>query len=338
MIQADISLKSFNTFGVEAQARYFAEVFTLKQLKSVLDWYRAQSNCPLLPLGGGSNVLFTKNWPGLVLKLNLKEKTLVQELDEVYLVKAGAGENWHEFVRYTLDHGYFGLENLSLIPGSVGAAPLQNIGAYGVEIKDRLWELEALNIASGILKIFTAEECEFGYRDSVFKQSEKGKWVIVSVTFKLLKTPELKIDYGTIQSVLTAHKISEPTPKQVSQAITAIRQAKLPDPNQLGNAGSFFKNPIISNVHLQSLLKDFPDLPHYAVAENQVKIPAAWLIETAGWKGKNVGTYGVHKDQALVLVNYGGAKGSEIWQLAEDIRASVLEKFSITLTPEVNLI
>ena len=338
MIQENVSLKPYNTFGVEASARYFAEANTAEDLAGILDWYRLHSEFPLLILGGGSNLLFTKNWPGLALKLNLKGITLEKAVGDAVLVKAGAGENWHEFVLETLKNGWYGLENLSLIPGNVGASPLQNIGAYGVEIKDVLASLEALNIKTGAIKTFTAAECAFGYRDSVFKQAEKGKWIIVSVTYKLSTKANVKVEYGTIQTVLAAHGIKTPTPTQVSQAVTAIRQAKLPDPKALGSAGSFFKNPVVDSVVLENLKADFPEVPHYQVSANQYKIPAGWLIETAGWKGKTFGHYGVHKNQALVLVNYGGATGTEIWQLAQTIQQSVFDKFALTLTPEVNVI
>jgi UDP-N-acetylmuramate dehydrogenase len=338
MIQENVSLKPYNTFGVEAQTRYFAQANTLEDLTTILAWYRTQKQPPLLLLGGGSNLLFTQDWPGLVLKLDFKEKSVVREDDQSVLIKAEAGEDWHDFVLKTLELGYYGLENLSLIPGSVGASPLQNIGAYGVEIKDVFYALEALNLVTGEERTFTTEACEFGYRDSVFKKAEKGKWIIVSVTFKLSKIPQVKIEYGTIKTVLEAHKITAPTPLQVSQAVTAIRQAKLPDPKVLGSAGSFFKNPIISSKALARLQKEYPDIPNFLVTDSTSKVPAAWLIEKAGWKGKTFGNYGVHKEQALVLVNYGGASGADIWKLAQDIMESVSHKFSITLVPEVNVI
>jgi len=336
--QENVSLKPYNTFGVEAHTRYFADVQTLADLDTILTWYRSQPNLPLLILGGGSNLLFTQDWPGLVLKLSLLEKPVVVEVGDEVLVKSSAGENWHDFVLYTLSQGYYGLENLSLIPGSVGASPLQNIGAYGVEIKDVFQQLEALNIQTGELKVFTAQECAFGYRDSVFKNAEKGKWIVVFVTFKLSKMPAVKIEYGTIKSVLEAHNITSPTPLQVSQAVTAIRQAKLPDPKTLGSAGSFFKNPIITKAALEKLKKEHPEIPNFAESDSHFKVPAGWLIEKGGWKGKTFGTFGVHKDQALVLVNYGGATGLEIWELAKNIMQSVSDRFSIELAAEVNVI
>lgn len=338
MIQKNVALKPYNTFGVEASTQFFAEVNSVSELEKVLKWYRTQADCPLLILGGGSNLLFTKDWPGLTLKLNLQGKSVIKTDGEAVLVQAGAGEPWHDFVVWTLDQDCNGLENLSLIPGHVGASPMQNIGAYGIEIKDVFAELEAINIKTGERKIFDKNDCAFGYRESVFKHAEKGQWIILSVTFKLHTSKRVKVDYGTIKSVLEAHKITSPTPKQVSQAVTAIRESKLPDPKELGSAGSFFKNPVVSQGTLDKIKITNPDVPHYAVADGDFKLPAAYLIDQAGWKGKTFGNYGVHKDQALVIVNYGGANGTDIWQLALDIQASVKERFGVELTPEVNVI
>lgn len=333
MIEENVSLKPYNTFGVEISTRYFAEVKTLPELEEVLKWYRTQSDCPLLVLGGGSNVLFTRDWPGLALKISLKGRMVEGER-----VTAAAGEEWHDFVLWTLEQDLYGLENLSLIPGQVGTAPMQNIGAYGVEIKDVFQGLEAINIKSGKTKIFTHEDCRFAYRESVFKNTEKGKWIITAVNFKLSKQAEVKVDYGTIKTVLEAHEIKNPTPAQVSQAVTAIRQAKLPDPTELGSAGSFFKNPVVSTQVLEKIKALHSEVPYYAVEEGKYKLPAGWLIEKAGWKGHNRKTHGVHEHQALVLVNYGGASGEEILTLAKEIQAAVDEKFGIILTPEVNII
>jgi len=338
MIQDNVSLKPYNTFGVDVQTRFFSEAHTVADLASILEWYKAQSELPLLILGGGSNVLFTQDWPGLALKLSLSGKSVLEDTEDRCLIEAAAGEPWHEFVVWTLENGFNGLENLSLIPGNVGASPMQNIGAYGVEIKDVFESLTALNINTGETRVFNAEDCVFGYRDSIFKQAEKGRWIIVSVVFKLTRKASVSIAYGTIQKVLTAHKITNPTSKQVGQAVTAIRQSKLPDPKILGSAGSFFKNPVIAKKKLETLLAVYPAMPHYEVGEEHFKVPAGWLIEQAGWKGKTFGNYGVYKDQALVLVNYGGASGIEIWNLAQRIQASVMELFSIKLASEVNVI
>ena len=338
MIEENVSLKAHNTFGVEAQARYFAEANTIEKLEAILSWYRGQPDLELLILGGGSNVLFTRDWPGLVLRLNLTGKKVVDDHSNPILVEAMAGENWHEFVMWTLDQGFNGLENMALIPGNVGASPMQNIGAYGVEVKDRFWCLEALNIETGALETFTAKACEFGYRESVFKKAEKGKWIIVSVTFALSRSNEVQTDYGTIQKTLAAHGITTPTPLQVAQAVTAIRSSKLPDPKVLGSAGSFFKNPVISMAALKALQTKLPEVPFYQVSAEAVKIPAGYLIDQAGWKGKRLGSYGVHEHQALVLVNYGGATGQEIWDLAQAIQSDILDRYDLELTPEVNVI
>lgn len=341
MIQEHVSLKPYNTFGVEAEARYFTEAGSVEQLEEILAWYRQQTDCPLLVLGGGSNLLFTKDWPGLVLKVSLMGRSISGTT-----ATGAAGENWHDFVLWALDQNLYGLENLSLIPGQVGTAPMQNIGAYGVEIKDVFKSLEAINIESGEVRQFSVTGCQFGYRDSVFKQAEKGQWIITKVAFGLSDKPAVNISYGTIQTTLQAHGITKPTPQQVSQAVTAIRQSKLPDPVEVGNAGSFFKNPVVEASVLQAIQKNYPDVPHYAVSSDSsltssvsgFKVPAGWLIEQAGWKGHRRETHGVHDKQALVLVNYGGATGSEIWQLALDVQASVEEKFGIKLMPEVNVI
>ena len=333
MIQENVSLKPFNTFGVEVSTKFFAEAKTITELEEILAWYRDQTDCSLLILGGGSNLLFTRNWEGLTLKISLKGRLVADNI-----VTAAAGEDWHQFVLWTLNQKLYGLENLSLIPGQVGTAPMQNIGAYGVEIKDLFGGLEAINIKTGERKIFTKEDCQFGYRESVLKNREKGQWIIISVLFELLKEANTKTDYGTIKTVLEAHKITNPTPEQVSQAVTTIRESKLPDPKLLGSAGSFFKNPVVSQSRLDQIKITNPDVPHYAVVDGKFKLPAAYLIDQAGWKGKTFGSYGVHKDQPLVIVNYGGAKGGDIWQLALDIQASVKERFGVELTPEVNVI
>ncbi|MDA0945902.1 MAG: UDP-N-acetylmuramate dehydrogenase, partial [Bacteroidetes bacterium] len=253
-------------------------------------------------------------------------------------VAAGAGEVWHDFVMYTLDHGWGGLENLSLIPGSVGASPMQNIGAYGVEIKDHFAWLDAVNVADGSLKRFGPEECDFGYRESVFKRGQKDRWVIVRVAFNLQRNAPLRMGYGAIEQELQHLPVAERTARDVSQAVIRIRQSKLPDPAVVGNAGSFFKNPTVSRKVADSLLAAHPGMPQYPQPSGEVKLAAGWLIEQAGWKGVSRGTHGVHDKQALVLVNHGGATGAEVWQLAQDVMASVAQKFEVHLEPEVNQI
>lgn len=344
MIEKNISLKSYNTFGVEAKAAFFAIASTEKDLLEILRWYRLQEGLPLLVLGGGSNILFTKNFSGLVLKLNLKGKKIVYEDDESVHVEVMGGEVWHDFVKWSVENNWHGLENLALIPGNVGTAPIQNIGAYGVELKHNFVSLEATNIQTGKGEIFSHEECKFGYRDSVFKQGEKGKWVIVAVTFLFHKKTKLHLDYGSINDVLAKKEIFAPSVKDVMETVVEIRKSKLPDPLLIGNGGSFFKNPVIEESIFLTIQDHFPKMPYFVVKNKKeglsekFKIPAGWLIEQCGWKGKRFGNCGVHEKQALVLVNYGGARGAEILELAQDIRDSVEEKFGITLEIEVNII
>jgi UDP-N-acetylmuramate dehydrogenase len=292
----------------------------------------------ILILGGGSNLLLTKDFDGMVICIRLEGIEKLHEDDEYIWVKAMAGEVWHHFVLWCIQRGYAGLENLSLIPGCVGAAPMQNIGAYGVEIKDVFDSLEAVEISSGEVKTFTRAACKFGYRESVFKHEAKGKYVISSVTFKLFKQPRFNTSYGAIQQVLDKKGVKELSIKAISDAVIDIRSSKLPDPKKLGNSGSFFKNPEIPVAHFEQLKAQFPDMIGYPAAAGFIKVAAGWLIEQCGWKGKIVGQTGSHKDQALVLVNYGGATGTEIWQLAMDIQQSVKEKFGIEVVPEVNVI
>lgn len=334
-LQENVSLKPYNTFGVEAKTRFFVEVTTGVELLEALGWV---GDRPLLILGGGSNLLFPQDWEGVVLKINIRGREIVQENTDSVHIKFSAGENWHESVLYTVNQGWGGLENLSLIPGQVGTAPVQNIGAYGAEVKDTIVSLEAVNINKRTTKVFKNEECKFGYRDSIFKHQQKGQWIITSVTFELNKNPVLKLNYGAIGETLRAQNVENPGVKDVSEAVIKIRQSKLPDPNKIGNGGSFFKNPIVSAEKLEALKKNYPDIPNYHLLTTDYKIPAAWLIETAGWKGKRVGNAGVHEKQALVLVNHGGATGSEIWQLGQQVQADVETKFGIKLEPEVNII
>ena len=335
-IQENISLKPYNTFGIDVQAAAFVSVSDISEIKQVLN---EQSTTNHLILGGGSNMLLTKKFDGLVIKIDLKGKQVIKEEGNYVYIKAAAGENWHEFVLWCLEHHYGGLENLSLIPGNVGTAPIQNIGAYGVELKDRFVRCEALEIASSKLKTFTKVDCNFGYRNSVFKNQFKGKYIITSVVFKLSKTEhQLHTNYGAISSELARLQITQPTIQDVSRAVISIRQQKLPDPKVLGNSGSFFKNPVISKEQHQKLLSNFPEIPSYPVSQTEVKIPAGWLIENAGFKGKRFGNYGVHKNQALVLVNYGGAQGSDILKLAEIIQQTIKKIFDVSIEAEVNIL
>jgi UDP-N-acetylmuramate dehydrogenase len=336
-IQQNISLQPLNTFGINAKAKEFVDIHSKEELQVLCSNFNlADRN--ILILGGGSNMLLTQDVDGMVIKISIKGIEVVTETDEHVWVKANAGEVWHDLVLWSIDKGYGGLENLSLIPGCVGASPMQNIGAYGVEIKHVFDQLEAVTLDGGELKIFHSAECKFGYRESIFKQEAKGKYAIVSVTFKLNKKPQVNTTYGAIQQTLEQNQITQPTIKQVSDAVIAIRSSKLPNPKVLGNAGSFFKNPEIASEQYQELKLKFPEIVGYPATNGNVKVAAGWLIEQCGWKGKRVGNTGSHKDQALVLVNYGGATGHEIWQLAMDIQHSVQQKFGVTIIPEVNVI
>ncbi|PXX26819.1 UDP-N-acetylmuramate dehydrogenase [Arenibacter sp. ARW7G5Y1] len=335
-IQQDISLKKYNTFGIDAKARYFCEINSIAELKKALS-LKGYPN--LFVLGGGSNMLITKDLENLVLHINLKGIELITENEDEAIIKVSAGENWHNMVLWTLDHGYGGLENLSLIPGNTGTAPIQNIGAYGVELKDTFVDCETMEIATGELVTFTKDQCQFGYRDSYFKREGLGKYIITSVSFKLTKrNHKLNVDYGAIVSQLQNCGITNPGIKDVSEAVIAIRKSKLPDPRELGNSGSFFKNPVIVRQRFDKFTKTYPDAPFYKVSENEFKIPAGWLIEQCGFKGKRFGDAGVHTNQALVLVNYGNASGADIIALAETIIETVEQRFGIVISPEVNII
>lgn len=336
-ISSDRSLKEFNTFGIDVSARYFVIVKSVEELKEVLESEESKE-LPVLFLGGGSNMLLKDDLKTFVVKLELAGIEMMEESEDEVLVKVGAGVVWHELVLHTLEQGWFGLENLSLIPGSVGASPIQNIGAYGVEIKDRFEYLEALNLTTHQLERFDLEDCKFGYRESVFKRELKGKYVITSVVYRLSKIPNVNTSYGIINQQLAEMGISAPTPKDVSDAVIAIRQSKLPDPSEIGNSGSFFKNPIVPIEVAEELKKKHENMPSYPVDDSRVKLAAGWLIDQAGWKGKTFGNYGVHKKQALVLVNYGGASGQEIYGLSEQIIADIKEKYGIELEREVNII
>ncbi|MFC5409191.1 UDP-N-acetylmuramate dehydrogenase [Larkinella bovis] len=338
-IQSHVSLKPYNTFGIDAKARYWVEIDSEDQLKTLfqLSEYLA---VPKLILGGGSNLLFTRDFEGLVVKVSIEGIEVIREDDAHVYVRAGAGVNWHQLVMHCVHHGYAGIENLSLIPGTTGAAPMQNIGAYGVEIEQVFDHLEAVAIETGEIRVFTHAECRFGYRESVFKHEAKGKYLISSVTFRLDKHPVFHTSYGAIQETLTAMGISEDnlSIKAISDAVIRIRRSKLPNPADIGNAGSFFKNPEISKDQFETLKTAYPTLPGYPTGDLTVKVPAGWLIEQAGWKGKRIGNAGVHTRQALVLVNHGGATGSEILQLAYKVQQSVDDKFGIRLNPEVNIV
>lgn len=331
------SLKLYNTFGIEAKAKYFVDVSTINDLRKVLV-FRRQKDLPILFIGGGSNMLFVDNFPGIVLKLNLKGIEILKEDNDYVYVKSQGSENWHHFVEWTLEHDFGGLENLSLIPGNVGTAPMQNIGAYGVEVKDYIVEVQTLELETGNERIFTNEECHFGYRESIFKNELRGQYVLVAVTFKLTKqNHQLHVDYGAIKTELDSEQIINPTIQDISRAVIKIRESKLPDPSQIGNSGSFFKNPVISNDEFAEIEKNHPQIAHYKT-DSGIKLAAGWLIEQAGWKGKRFGDAGVHDKQALVLVNYGNATGKEIYDLSEQIIEDVKAKYGVTLEREVNII
>ena len=335
MIQKHVNLKPYNTFGIEVFAAGFARFSSTFELKKILE---ENTFSQLLILGGGSNLLLTKDFDGLVLKNEIQGFKILEETDENVIVEAGAGENWHEFVLNCIEKGYAGVENLSLIPGSVGASPMQNIGAYGVEIKDVFHHLIAYHIATGEMHTFDKEACQFGYRESVFKTSFKGQYVICRVAFELSKSPEINTSYGAIETELKEKNIVEPTICDVSNAVISIRQSKLPDPKVIGNAGSFFKNPVVDESIVQEIQKNYPDVPNYPASNGRRKLAAGWLIEQAGWKGKTFDTFGVHKLQALVLVNYGGSTGNQIYSLSSEIIKSIEEKFGVTLEREVNIL
>tara|TARA_R100000908_G_scaffold65428_1_gene56456 strand:- start:100845 stop:101876 length:1032 start_codon:yes stop_codon:yes gene_type:complete len=336
VIREGFNIAAYNTMGISATSRFFAEVDTLEELKEVLAFARDQ-HLPMYFLGGGSNVLFVDDYDGLLIRMNIKGKEIQNENDDHLLLKAGAGENWHELVMYCVEKGWGGIENLSLIPGSTGAAPIQNIGAYGVELDQVFVSLEAIEVSTGERRTFSKEECRFGYRDSIFKNELKGEYVICSVVLRLQKHPEITTSYKALTNALAEKGISKPTIRDISNTVIEIRESKLPDPSKIGNTGSFFKNPVISKDQFHTLQKEYPEIPHYP-AGDEIKIPAAWLIDQCGWKGKRFGDAGVHKMQALVIVNYGNATGPEIWDLANKIQHSVQQKFGIALTPEVNII
>ena len=333
MISDNQNLQAFNTFGIEANAKHFAAFQSVTQLTSLLNELKE----PLLVLGGGSNILLTKDFEGTVLKNEIEGIEIFNEDEDCAFVRVGAGVSWHDFVIWAIDNNLGGAENMSLIPGSVGAAPMQNIGAYGVELKSIFHELEAVSIEKKDIQTFSNEDCDFGYRYSIFKGPLKDKYVITSVSFRLQKKHSFNTSYGAIKEQLKTMGL-EPNLKNISDAVIAIRQQKLPDPKKIGNSGSFFKNPVVDNEKFQALKKQFPNIVGYPVSATQTKLAAGWLIDQAGWKGYQNGDAGVHKNQALVLVNYGNAKGKEIWDLSEKILKSISEKYGIELEREVNII
>ncbi len=341
-IQENFPLRPYNTFGIDAKARHFSSFSSAEELEELLSIQSKQlsgsSNLPPLVLGGGSNILFSKDYDGLVLKNNIPGMEELTEDEEYVYVRAGAGENWHQFVKYCLGRDWAGLENLSLIPGNVGAAPIQNIGAYGVELAEVFWNLEAFHLQEKKIYTLTETDCEFGYRDSSFKNKNKGRFVILSVCFRLRKDPIFHTSYGSLHEELDRMGIKELTIQAISQAVINIRSSKLPDPAVIGNAGSFFKNPTVSIAEFEDLKEKFPGIVGHETLSGSVKLAAAWMIEQCGWKGYRRGDAGCHEKQALVLVNYGNASGAEILALSEEIQQSVFKKFGITLEREVNIV
>jgi UDP-N-acetylmuramate dehydrogenase len=333
-IKENISLKKYNTFGISVNAKRFLAVDSVYQLQQLL---KVEKN--LFLISGGSNMLLTKDIEELVVHLDIKGISIDREDSNAVHITVNAGEDWHEFVLWCVSNNYGGIENLSLIPGNVGTCPIQNIGAYGVEVKDTITKVEALEIETGKLIQFSNEACNFGYRNSIFKNKEKGKYIITSVSFQLTKrNHNLNSSYGAIEAELKSKDITKPTLKNISDAVIAIRKSKLPDPKEIGNSGSFFKNPVISKIQFLELQKEYLKIPSYRISNKEVKVPAGWLIEQAGFKGKRFGDYGVHEKQALVLVNYGNASGKEIHKLAQKIQETILTKFGISLEIEVNVI
>lgn len=336
-VKENVSLRSYNTFGIDAAARYFTSFHSQEELLEVLaspEWEHARK----LVLGGGSNILFTQDFDGLVMKNECKGIRILREDDEHVYVQAGAGENWHQFVLYCIEHNLAGLENLSLIPGNVGASPMQNIGAYGVEIKDTFYELDAFHLNDHALVKFNNDACAFGYRESVFKKEYKDQFVILNVTYRLSKKPRFNTSYGAIEQELNRLGITTPSIRAISDAVINIRSSKLPNPAEIGNAGSFFKNPEVTREKYEALKEAFPEIVAYPLPGDHFKLAAGWLIEQCGWKGYRDGDAGVHARQALVLVNYGHAKGEEIVELSWKVVDSVKEKFGVTLEREVNIV
>ncbi len=340
-VQENILIKEYNSFGISVYANLFAKFSSVDELSELLEFKQPKTQNPkpkTLILGGGSNILFTKDFDGLVLKNEIKGIKEIREDGHHIYVQVGAGENWHQFVLHCIKNGWAGVENLSLIPGNVGASPMQNIGAYGVEIKEVFYSLKAYHIHDKKTVNFTLNDCEFGYRDSVFKSKFKDEFVITDVTYRLNRIPDYNISYGAVEQELEKMGIKELSLQAVSQAVINIRSSKLPDPAEIGNAGSFFKNPEIQKSKFKSLKESFPEIVGYELQNGNVKLAAGWLIEQSGWKGYRKGDAGCHEKQALVLVNYGNAKGSEIFELSEEILQAVKGKFGVVLEREVNIV
>ena len=334
-IEKNKSLRAYNTFGIDVNASAFISVDSVEDLRTIINQYDKEE---LFILGGGSNMLLTGPLEKLVIHINLKGIDVISETESNVLLKVMAGENWHELVMYSIENDFGGIENLSLIPGNTGTAPIQNIGAYGVELEDVFVQCTALELASGKEVIFDKKACKFGYRNSIFKNEAKDQYIITSVTLKLTKKDHnLNVSYGAIGDVLAQRNITQPTIRDISEAVIAIRRSKLPDPNILGNSGSFFKNPVLSSEDFKRFRNNHPDAPFYEVSATEFKIPAGWLIDKAGFKGKRFGDAGIHEHQALVLVNHGNATGAEIWELALNIQKEIKELFGIYIEPEVNL-
>ena len=333
-VKEHVSLREYNTFGLDASARFLVTVLSESDITEIL-----QENIqPMMILGGGSNILFADDYPGLVIENKILGREILDEDTTSVRVRLGAGENWHQVVLWAIENGWGGIENLSLIPGTVGAAPMQNIGAYGVELSSVFSSLEAINLTTGESRVFEASDCDFGYRYSVFKGPAKGQYLITRVTLKLQKDPVFNTSYGAVANTLKEMGVTKLSLKDVSNAIIKIRQSKLPDPNDIGNAGSFFKNPTVPKEFFNNLKTEYTNIPSYPTEDNLIKIPAGWLIEQCNWKGFRDGDIGVHKQQALVLVNYGNAKGRDLLKLSVDIQDSVFQKFGIKLSPEVNVV
>lgn len=336
-IKQDYSLRDLNTFGIEAKAKRYAEAHTQEGLRGLLETDEFLK-MPRMILGGGSNILFTKDFDGFVVRMLLKGIEVLYHDDSCVYVKAQAGETWDDFVNFALKNNYGGIENLSLIPGTVGASPIQNIGAYGVEIKDVLHEAEGINLATGKTEVYDNNSCHFGYRSSIFKKELKNNFVITSVTYRLSLNPEINISYEALKNELAGMTYAEISIRDVSAAVKKVRRSKLPDPKILGNAGSFFKNPEIEKNKFHELKDKYQDLTGFETASGKVKIPAGWLIQKAGWRGKRLGNAGSYEKQALILVNYGGASGKEVVELSGAIQASVEKEFGVILETEVNII
>jgi UDP-N-acetylmuramate dehydrogenase len=336
-VKENISLKPYNTFQIDARAKYFASFKNLAELEEVLN-YKLHTTNHKLVLGGGSNILLTKDFNGIILKNEIKGIEIVKEDEDHVYIKAGAGENWHQFVLYCVENNYAGIENLSLIPGNVGASPMQNIGAYGVEIKDVFYELESFHKQDKIIQKFLLNDCAFGYRESVFKNKYKDQFVITSVTCRLNKKPVFNTSYGAINQELEKMGVKDLSIQAISRAVINIRSSKLPDPKEIGNAGSFFKNPIVPNERFNEIKKAFPDVIAFSSGSDHTKLAAGWLIEQCGWKGYRKNDAGCYPKQALVLVNYGNATGKEIFDLSREIIQSVKTKFGILLEREVNIV